>query len=248
MQVSSGGQGIRTPEELALLAGPQERASSDGGARRGGSRYADGRGRTCCAAVVCRQRGPSTGEASSLRSCLWSGDVTSGHPVRVTKRKFDLAMVTAVGAAVLISGGTALGLVLFGGEPKPTPAAGAAATWEVVAPYPVAASRNTTLTIAVTRERCADGRTGSALTPRVTYESERIVILAQVEPLVGDGARNCQGNDAVLVVVKLDEPIGDRDLVDGTCLNDGLDRPAAVQGGSCADPVRWSFRCPGCSS
>jgi hypothetical protein len=149
-------------------------------------------------------------------------------------------MVIAVVSAALIGGGAALGLALFGGHSTPTPVAGDPATWKVITPYPDTTS--TSLTIAVTRESCAGGHTGRALTPQVTYADLQIVIVAQVEPLIRGVARTCQGNDSVSVVVQLSQPIGHRDLVDGSCLNDGLDHPAVVQDVDCETPVRWSFR------
>ena len=67
------------------------------------------------------------------------------------------------------------------------------------------------------------------------------MIVAEVEPLIGKGARTCQNNDSVQVVVELEEPIGDRDLVDGSCLNNGLEGPI-VRGSSCAESIRWPAR------
>src|SRR5699024_9385038 len=95
-------------------------------------------------------------------------------------------------------------------------------------------SGSTELTIGVKRVQCASGVTGEVLAPVVTYEEARIVISVDVEPLA-DGAFTCQGNPTVPVQVRLTEPIGHRELVDGGC-----DDPRAARLIMCEDPVRWS--------
>jgi hypothetical protein len=53
----------------------------------------------------------------------------------------------------------------------------------------------------------------------IVNEPSRVVITFTVASL-GPGAYDCPDNDAVRSVVTLDEPLGDRDLVDGACLDD----------------------------
>ncbi len=78
-------------------------------------------------------------------------------------------------------------------EAPPAPI-GDTATWQVLAPDPVGpTTRN--LTLGVTRLSCAGGKTGTVLTPQVTYEAKRIIIRTDVAPM-GGGAFDCQGNDA----------------------------------------------------
>ena len=95
---------------------------------------------------------------------------------------------------------------------------------------------STHIDLGVTRLGCASGKTGTVLDPVVRFDAARVVITASVEPLPQGVGYNCQGNDSVSVGVDLDEPIGQRSLVDGTCLG-GEAANTAV----CADDggVRW---------
>src|SRR5690554_393846 len=104
------------------------------------------------------------------------------------------------------------------------------ATWELTG-HVTQDSR--TLQIGVTRLGCAGGVTGEVLEPQVAYEGDRIVITVDVAAL-DDGAYSCPSNDVVLVVVELDEPIGDRTLVDGACLEG-----EAGTTSFCSDAARW---------
>lgn len=80
---------------------------------------------------------------------------------------------------------------------------------------------------------CASGFTGTVLEPQVTYEAEQIVITTVVEPL-DDEAATCPSNEWVAATVELSEPIGDRELIDGLCLE------AEYAGTAhCMDPARW---------
>lgn len=107
------------------------------------------------------------------------------------------------------------------------------ATWEVLGG---ASADSTSLELGVTRLGCAGGKTGTVLTPGIAYESQRIIITMNVEPLDPDMMYTCQTNDIVPVSVDLAEPIGERTLVDGACLN------VVASGTSfCEDPsgTRW---------
>ena len=119
---------------------------------------------------------------------------------------------------------------------SPSPVAGApgdAATWVVVDPAAIGTG-TTEVRIAATRLGCSSGKTGELRGPRVSYGADEVVIEVDAEPL-GAGAFECPGNDAVEVVVALTEPLGDRSLVDGACLEG-----EAVSTAACADgPVRW---------
>lgn len=115
---------------------------------------------------------------------------------------------------------------------NPMPTGGDPASWTLVAPARVNADSRT-LKIEVTRVACASGRTGEVLEPTVSYDPDRIVIQVDVGAL-DDGAYMCLGNDAVPVTIELDEPVGDRALVDGVCLDD-----EAATASSCEVEVRW---------
>ncbi len=107
---------------------------------------------------------------------------------------------------------------------------GDVATWELRSPVD---ESSRSLDVLVTRLGCASGVTGDVLAPRVEYEDDRIVVIIDVERFT-EGAADCQDNDAVPDVVELDEPVGDREVVDGACL-DG----EATGTAPCSDPVRW---------
>lgn len=91
----------------------------------------------------------------------------------------------------------------------------------------------TQLEIEVTRLGCASGVTGELLPARVSEEGERVVVQVDAVPL-GDEGADCQGNDWVGVTVDLDEPVGDRELVDGACLEG-----EAADTSFCETAVRW---------
>lgn len=93
----------------------------------------------------------------------------------------------------------------------------------------------TVLHLGVTRIDCSSGVTGKVLEPKVTYEQARVVIETDVEALNLKVA-TCPGNPPVRIRLELSEPIGKRDLVDGTCRN--LDVPISV----CSTDIRWSGR------
>lgn len=94
---------------------------------------------------------------------------------------------------------------------------GAPATWRLLDAEAVTVDTQT-LRIGVTRESCASGHTGVVLEPIVTYERDRVLIRTDVESL-SDGMYTCQGNEEVEVEVALDEPLGERDLLDASCHN-----------------------------
>ncbi|XBH21784.1 hypothetical protein V5R04_00730 [Jonesiaceae bacterium BS-20] len=140
--------------------------------------------------------------------------------------KFLLALTTA---AVLV-------LAACGSDSSATsaPAPGAEGTWELMDPGQVTPD-STSIDIGVTRIACASGMTGEIEQPIVSYEPDQIIIRSDVVPHEDpDAVFTCPGNDAVPVTVKLDEPIGDREMVDGICL-----AGEATGITPCADSVRW---------
>lgn len=77
----------------------------------------------------------------------------------------------------------------------------------------------TSLEVDVSRLGCNSGVTGRVLAPVVDYRATEVIVTFEVEA-DSDGGR-CQGNDAVPWRLVLDQPLGDRALVDGACLIDG---------------------------
>ena len=76
----------------------------------------------------------------------------------------------------------------------------------------------------MSRLGCANGVTGEVLPPDVQVLDDRVVVTFEVAAL-GPGDATCPGNDLVPYTVELGEPIGDRMLIDGACLDGG---PAAT--------------------
>ena len=95
------------------------------------------------------------------------------------------------------------------------PGATSPAVWEL-APDQVVDAETTTLSVLVTRVACNSGVTGTVNDPSIDRTDGELVITFTVSP--GDPpAANCPSNDLVEYVIELDEPVGDRALVDGAC-------------------------------
>lgn len=170
---------------------------------------------------------------STTRTC--SGAATAVTSVRQRRSAVVLACV------LLTSLAAGCGSEEEGAPPEGTPDEGPpgavdgdAATWVLLGEQDITAETET-FEIGVTRLGCASGVTGEVLTPQVTYEPERIIVQVDVEPFTEDEAE-CPGNDTVPVTVELDEPVGERDLVDGGC----LEGEEAAGTTPCEDEVRWS--------
>jgi hypothetical protein len=73
------------------------------------------------------------------------------------------------------------------------------------------------------------------LRPGVAVTDTEITITFKVATVGGD--RDCPGNDAVPYLVDLGQPIGDRDLVDPACTDDGVGSSATYC--TSAAGVRW---------
>lgn len=125
--------------------------------------------------------------------------------------------------AVLVPGTVVLGcLVACSGDdksPEDTAPAGDAAVWSLPGDARLAES-TTTFTAGVSRLDCSSGVTGTVLEPQIDHDDDRVVVTFVVERLP-EGAADCQGNPEVPYEVVLDEPLGDRELVDGACLPGG---------------------------
>lgn len=87
------------------------------------------------------------------------------------------------------------------------------AVWELATGAAID-SGATTFDVLVMRTECNSGVTGTVNPPLVEFRTEEIVITFTVSPGT-PAAADCQGNDQVEYTVTLDEPVGDRRLVDG---------------------------------
>jgi len=107
------------------------------------------------------------------------------------------------------------------------------ATWKIIGG---ASADSSNFELEATIQGFPDATTVIGATPGIAYASQRIIITMNVEPLDPDMMYTCQTNDIVPVSVDLAEPIGERTLVDGACLN------VVASGTSfCEDPsgTRW---------
>lgn len=91
----------------------------------------------------------------------------------------------------------------------------AAATW-TIAPNQEVDAETSKFTVLVTRLGCNGGVTGEVQQPDVRHDDEEVVLTFAVKPDEPSSA-TCQGNDQVPYDVTLEEPLGDRKLVDGQC-------------------------------
>lgn len=95
------------------------------------------------------------------------------------------------------------------------PGATSPAVW-VLAPDQVVDAETTSLSVLVTRVACNSGVTGTVNEPAIDRTDGELVITFTVSP--GDPpAAECPSNDLVEYVIELEEPVGDRALVDGAC-------------------------------
>ncbi len=90
------------------------------------------------------------------------------------------------------------------------------ATWvlDPSAPFPAPEDRG--FVALVTETACAGGQSseGRVLSPAIIYGQRDVLVVFAVHPQPGEFF-TCQGNPATRVVVALDEPLGERQLLDG---------------------------------
>jgi hypothetical protein len=90
------------------------------------------------------------------------------------------------------------------------------ATWTLDLALPKPNSEATSFTALVNERACTGGKpiAGRLVPPSITYGPEAITVVFAARPLAGDGF-DCPGNPSMRVVVELQEPLGDRRLLDG---------------------------------
>lgn len=88
------------------------------------------------------------------------------------------------------------------------------ATWALADPEP--AATDTTFTALVTELACTGGQSseGRVQSPIIDYGDEEIIVTFFVDPLP-PGTYTCPGNPSTSVTVDLDQPLGNRALMDG---------------------------------
>jgi len=97
-------------------------------------------------------------------------------------------------------------------------------------------SESSTFTAQVTRLGCSSGITGEVVAPEIVLFESEIVVTFSVDPVPQGRDYECPGNDQVPYVVELDEPMGQRQLVDGACLPGGAAETTTLCGDGAA---RW---------
>ncbi len=85
-------------------------------------------------------------------------------------------------------------------------------------------SSDTELSMLIRERACAGGRPpiGREVVPVVVYEEGRIVVTVLVEPV--EGVATCQGTPWHPITIALDQPLGDREIFDGSTVP-ALPRP-----------------------
>jgi hypothetical protein len=99
----------------------------------------------------------------------------------------------------------------------PAAPTGTPATW-FLAPKQDLGAHSTKFTAMVSELACASGQTGKVLPPEVRTHQSEVVVTFRVVPN-NPGANTCPSNNSVPYEVDLDQPLGNRSLVDGQCLN-----------------------------
>jgi hypothetical protein len=163
---------------------------------------------------------------------------------RGTRRQRRRTTLAGLGAVLAVTAGAAIAVQLTGGDgrdpdrvatgpdpavsttapappsPASEPEAGDGATWRIDPAAPPAPS-DSSVSVLVTRLDCHGGGTGRVLRPGVVFDEAQVTVTFTVEAETSDGAFTCQGNDEVAQEVDLGQPLGDRALVDGSCLSGG---------------------------
>lgn len=115
-------------------------------------------------------------------------------------------VLAVVPAAVLLGGCDLVGGVILPEQPRE-------AQW-ALDPDVELTPETTELPLLVGEVACASGRAAEGrIDVDVEYGDEQLVVTAWVRPL--PGAQNCPGNPPTPFLLQLDEPLGDRELVNG---------------------------------
>lgn len=106
-------------------------------------------------------------------------------------------------------------LICFEIERFPTEQDAQPAPWEPAPDADLSAS-STSIDVLVNEVGCASGQSaeGRIAEPEVVYEQDQVVVTIRVIPV--GGAAACPGNPDTPYTLELDQPLGDRALVDGS--------------------------------
>ncbi|SCB80717.1 hypothetical protein [Arthrobacter sp. NIO-1057] len=95
---------------------------------------------------------------------------------------------------------------------------------------------STRLELGVMRIACSSGNTGEVTGTQVDYSATTISIGIVVEPLE-EKPQSCQSNETVPFTLELEEPVGQRSLIDASCARE--DQPADDSQGCAQNGLRW---------
>lgn len=110
------------------------------------------------------------------------------------------------------------------------------AQWDLADPQAVVAESQE-LDLLVTRIGCGSGVTGDITVTKVMTSEDEVSIGLTVEPLKGD-THTCQSNEVVPYTIDLDEPLGQRTLIDASCASS---KDSASEVASCQqDAIKWT--------
>lgn len=139
------------------------------------------------------------------------------EPAAASLRQKLVRLLWSVSAVALLAFAAGCAASTDGG-PAAAPAANSAIAVWTLAPDQDVDADTTEFTALVSRLGCNSGVTGEVNAPDVQLADDRIVLTFTVtpgEPAGGD----CQGNNEVPYDIALSEPLGNRQLVDGQCLD-----------------------------
>ncbi|WP_345474389.1 hypothetical protein QMQ05_07755 [Glutamicibacter ectropisis] len=138
------------------------------------------------------------------------------------------------GATRVLFGGVLLAGLAITGCSTPT-ADTVNAQWSLIDSTLVTPA-STKLELGVMRIACSSGNTGEVTGTQVDYSATTISIGIVVEPLE-DKPQSCQSNETVPFTLELEEPVGQRTLIDASCARE--DQPADDSQGCAEHGLRW---------
>lgn len=130
---------------------------------------------------------------------------------------------------------TPVGSTAIEAPPATFDAPGDVAVWKLQSATDVDTS-STTFTALVNRLGCSGGVTGEVLEPIIDAGETEVVVTFFVAALDSDLEQTCPDNDEVPYEVILDEPIGQGELLDGSCRSGG---EASSTSFCAAGAARW---------
>lgn len=166
----------------------------------------------------------------------WSNAIVELSLLTTRRKGMSSRWQAAVLAVAMFAGGCSSDEAVGGEEPTDDP--DAAAVW-FLAPNERPSPEARKLRLEVTQIACNDGETNPVRSVSTTYTTQTVTITMSTEP-VSSGAHHCQVGLARSHELELDEPVGERRLVDGRC----SDRSARTTAWCDPDGIRYDPAAP----